>query len=229
MTIATTDLSKNRFLLKLLSSPQCVNRFCHHRIVYNLIIAAVVVVVVSSSGCEAVDVKWTPATSGGEKGTKTNKETAATAPRSQRYWDEHGIERPDYAKTDLELLRDRSAGSSLSVVAWTFLLSLVVFVVVVMFRSLRHRWSGNRLGSGEADGSGRMFMSRGRFAGHFPSPSADETRAARLARFERSISTTDINNNISEDLATDTTNTKGFFLGMKKRKGIVVVDVSCVT
>jgi hypothetical protein len=28
---------------------------------------------------------------------------AHNAPRSQRYWDEHGIKRPDYAKTDAEI------------------------------------------------------------------------------------------------------------------------------
>eukprot|EP00984_Skeletonema_dohrnii_P018059 scaffold8346_cov121-Skeletonema_dohrnii-CCMP3373.AAC.2 len=29
------------------------------------------------------------------------------APRSQKYWDEHNIERPDYAKTDAEIMAER--------------------------------------------------------------------------------------------------------------------------
>ena len=54
-----------------------------------------------TSVVDATDVKWTPA----ENNNEDNR--AATAPRSQKYWDEHGIERPDYAKTDAEIAFER--------------------------------------------------------------------------------------------------------------------------
>ena len=37
----------------------------------------------------------------------SDHEAAHNAPRSQKYWDEHGIERPDYAMTDAELIAKR--------------------------------------------------------------------------------------------------------------------------
>ena len=67
------------------------------------------------------------------------------------------------------------------------------------------------MGSGKADGSCRIFMSGGGIIDCYPSPSADETRATRLARFKLSIGTTEINTNIFEDSATDTTSTKEKF------------------
>ena len=43
---------------------------------------------------------WTP-------GKDDPKNAAHTAPRSQKYWDDHGIERPDYAKTDAEIAQEK--------------------------------------------------------------------------------------------------------------------------
>jgi len=40
------------------------------------------------------DIKWHSGDNSGR---------AASAPRSQKYWDEHNIQRPDYAKTDAEV------------------------------------------------------------------------------------------------------------------------------
>lgn len=36
-----------------------------------------------------------------------NAPEASRVPRSQKYWDEHKIERPDYAKTDAEVFQER--------------------------------------------------------------------------------------------------------------------------
>merc|ERR1719375_2386456 len=47
-------------------------------------------------------VKWTPNTN-----VREEDRAAHDAPRSQRYWDKHGIERPEYAKTDAEAARER--------------------------------------------------------------------------------------------------------------------------
>ena len=55
---------------------------------------AILAVVFCVSNVSATSIKWTG---------NSDKSEAATAPRSQRYWDEHNIERPDYAKTDAEV------------------------------------------------------------------------------------------------------------------------------
>jgi hypothetical protein len=51
---------------------------------------------------EATQVTWT-----GNGDVSPEHEAAHSAPRSQRYWDEHGIKRPDYAKTDAEIAAER--------------------------------------------------------------------------------------------------------------------------
>jgi len=56
---------------------------------------------------EATKVTWT-----GNDGVLPEHEDAHNAPRSQKYWDEHGIRRPDYAKTDAEIAAERRRGSS---------------------------------------------------------------------------------------------------------------------
>jgi len=47
-------------------------------------------------------IKWTPGT-----GTTHEDNPAAKAPRSQKYWEEHNIQRPDYAKTDQEVYMEQ--------------------------------------------------------------------------------------------------------------------------
>ena len=48
---------------------------------------------------QTTDIKFTPGT--------PHSSAAARAPRSQKYWDEHDIKRPDYAKTDAEIWQER--------------------------------------------------------------------------------------------------------------------------
>ena len=55
---------------------------------------------------EATKVTWT-----GNDGVLPEHEDAHNAPRSQKYWDEHGIRRPDYAKTDAEIAAERRGSS----------------------------------------------------------------------------------------------------------------------
>ena len=126
-------------------------------------------------------VEWTPSQNQQQQAS-SGKETAATAPRSQKYWDEHGIERPDYAKTDAELARDRQEkggnGGSKAHSLWV----LLVFGTLCF---IGYQWSqkgssffttgkGHRLNEG---GSVNILRRN-------DVPSLEEARKARLARFE---------------------------------------------
>ena len=51
---------------------------------------------------EATKVQWQ-----GNDNVSPHHEAAHNAPRSQKYWDEHGIERPEYAMTDAEIIAKR--------------------------------------------------------------------------------------------------------------------------
>jgi hypothetical protein len=109
---------------------------------------------------ESIDIKWTP----GQNDPKN--EEAQTAPKSQKYWDDHGIKRPDYAKTDAEIAHERGGGGSGK---WLLLAPLLVaagyFVHV-------------RMGEQRLGGSHALFFRR---------VSEEEARQARLARFERGM------------------------------------------
>jgi len=72
------------------------------------------------------NIKWIP----GNDGKNT---PAASAPRSQKYWDEHNIERPDYAKTDEELAQGRGADwRSNGKTTNSKLLSIYPFIVMIV-------------------------------------------------------------------------------------------------
>ena len=62
----------------------------------NALIIFLLILVISLQATSGTNIKWTPAT-----GSSSSNIAAATAPKSQRYWDEHNIERPDYTKTDV--------------------------------------------------------------------------------------------------------------------------------
>lgn len=105
----------------------------------------------------ATHVKWTGA-------QYDPKDRAATAPRSQKYWDKHKIKRPEYAKTDAEVRAERgesSIGTNTSI--W-----MVIAACCLGYAALRvYQTTGNRLGGGQIQ---RL--------------SGDEERRARLERFE---------------------------------------------
>jgi len=89
------------------------------------------------------------------------------APRSQKYWDEHNIERPDYAKTDAEIMAERgekmgaSKLLSISVIsAISFLIFLVYAFATDKTEMITNKWNwlleiigirGHRLGSSIKD------------------------------------------------------------------------------
>jgi hypothetical protein len=122
-----------------------------------------------------MDIKWTPNQDGG---TATN-----SAPKSQKYWDEHNIERPDYAKTDQEMAMEGGGtnGSSL------FKILLIVGVgaavaYFVVWPSIQHGGAGggHTLGS-----SSQQQRSNNLFGAGSTTNSEEAARQARLSRFEQ--------------------------------------------
>ena len=102
-------------------------------------------------------VKWIPGDSNdNNKKNDDGKETAHTAPRSQKYWDEHNIERPDYAKTDEELYQERrqrkkqnGSGSSWFVFQLVVVLLVLCFPIgyYILWPKMKHGSVGTRLGT----------------------------------------------------------------------------------
>lgn len=88
---------------------------------------------------EATDVTWT-------EGENDPKNRAHTAPKSQKYWDEHGIERPDYAKTDAEIAQERGSGGGGSAIKWFIL----VFILVGAGYYFYLQMGGHKLGGSHA-------------------------------------------------------------------------------
>jgi Flp pilus assembly protein TadB len=98
-------------------------------------------------------VKWTP-----NENVKVEHKDAHYAPRSQKYWDEHNIERPDYAKTDAEIMAERGERIGLSkLLAFAWILCAIVFLTILGFATNIWNWllevfgiRGHRLGRAQA-------------------------------------------------------------------------------
>jgi hypothetical protein len=125
-----------------------------------------------SSESGGTKVKWTAGDNSGKH---------ASAPRSQRYWDEHGLggeNRPDYAKTDAEVLAERWGNKA----GFTRLARTFFFLVVGAFFLLN---GGKTIFS--AFSSWPTIGERGeKVGGGVPgssTPSVEQQRQARLARF----------------------------------------------
>ena len=118
-------------------------------------------------------------------------------PRSQKYWDENNIERPDYAKTDAELLKERmmkgGAGAGAGVGAGADgsksdsmgirkMVVMVLFFVGVWYAMFRVGMggAGNKLGSSNSKKEPFSFVRPARLGAGL---SLEEK--ARLARLER--------------------------------------------
>jgi len=132
-------------------------------------------------------VTWTP-----NRDVDPNNR-AHTAPRSQKYWDEHGIERPEYAKNDYEVDAERRAregdGDSVFIqnLFLSFLLAAVPWIGYTAFMNRADltrmlcnitgkRGGGHRLGDFRPLGQPASSGSSSRVS--------DEARSARLARFD---------------------------------------------
>jgi hypothetical protein len=105
----------------------------------------------------ATNIKFTPGDNSGE---------AARAPRSQKYWNEHNIEKPDYAKTDAEVFQERVAAfwNALGSTQVKVALAAVLGTALLLFA---------RASLGGGQGAAPMMTPE----------QAEEARAARLERF----------------------------------------------
>mmetsp|Transcript_25316 Transcript_25316/g.45622 ORF Transcript_25316/g.45622 Transcript_25316/m.45622 type:complete len:219 (-) Transcript_25316:34-690(-) len=164
---------------------------------------------------EATNVNWQ-----GNPNISPEHKAAHNAPRSQKYWDEHGIERPDYAKTDAEIAADRgqkggSSGTGIGSLGSIFLVLGILAMASITYASITGDWDtvmnnpvgsfiincinwlmeiagfrGHRLGSSST---------RATSVGNIESDSdADARRLARLARFDNQSQTNMLDNMKSE-------------------------------
>ena len=140
----------------------------------------------------ATDVQWQA-----NNDVAPEHKDAHTAPRSQKYWDEHNIKRPDYAKTDAEIRAERrEKGDGGGGWGWTF----VVLLALIPFVAGAAAWYGFVTGDWEAitnNPVGRLvtrIMEKAGASGHTLGSSAtpsrggdseEAKRAARLARFDQ--------------------------------------------
>jgi hypothetical protein len=151
--------------------------------------AVVYCCLVSLQTCAATEVKWQAA------GDPSQKNSAHTAPRSQNYWDKHGIARPDYAKTDAEIALESDANSW----SWAgifFLVSSVVGIVAgLLVRQAGQplQSSGTRLGSAQQQLHSTSEKMLNWILGYSQGTNGDaigldekakQARLARLAHFE---------------------------------------------
>lgn len=111
-----------------------------------------------------MEIRWKSSTD------ETDQEPAKTAPKSQRYWDEHNIERPDYAKTDAELGMEQ--GYSFYTIFG--LLGILLGLTVGFYIKMKYPWDGKRLGS----------VDPYRFHSWTPEEAREKERKARLAILE---------------------------------------------
>eukprot|EP00581_Thalassiosira_minuscula_P012475 CAMPEP_0183726904 /NCGR_PEP_ID=MMETSP0737-20130205/24390_1 /TAXON_ID=385413 /ORGANISM="Thalassiosira miniscula, Strain CCMP1093" /LENGTH=196 /DNA_ID=CAMNT_0025958375 /DNA_START=40 /DNA_END=630 /DNA_ORIENTATION=+ len=143
---------------------------------------------------EAADVQWK-----GNDNVSPEHKAAHEAPRSQKYWDEHGIERPDYAKTDAEIAAERrqrgetSAGIGMGLFGFIFLIMGIFAMASITYASITGDWdtiTKNPVGYFVVNCINRMAEVTG-VRGHklgsssTGGDSASDEEARRLARLAR--------------------------------------------
>jgi len=125
---------------------------------------------------EATKVQWQ-----GNDNVPPHHEAAHNAPRSQKYWDEHGIERPEYAMTDAEIRAKRrqqndsgggggsGKGGRLSGLVGVFLIMTAsVVLLAIAYAYISGDWDTvlqNPVGSTVADCI-RWMMEKAGYSGH---------------------------------------------------------------
>jgi hypothetical protein len=94
-----------------------------------------------------------------------NAPEASRVPRSQKYWDEHKIERPDYAKTDAEVFQERILSDD-TLDFKKLLLMLILFVGLWIYLIQKYSPAGGAGGGlfrllGNSSSSSSSSSSRG--------------------------------------------------------------------
>ena len=161
-----------------------------------LILLLVMIVSMTSLPCRclqpvgATEVTWVP--NDDKEANSNGKQTAQTAPRSQKYWNENNIERPDYAKTDAELRQEEIRRDPNKARRLWFTLQVVVFLIGVSFPigyyviwpRMKHG-AGSRLGHGSGTGGFQdmAFPSWLLNLSQTKSQKEEEARLARLSKF----------------------------------------------
>jgi hypothetical protein len=130
------------------------------------------------------EVKWTGNPDGPE---------AARVPRSQKYWDENNIERPDYAKTDAEIRQERrqqnKGSDSLGLNKETKgykgfqIAAIIAFFLGLWTLIFRTALTGNRLGSSSETDNKKFTFGKPSVLGGTENLE-EKARLARLAKFE---------------------------------------------
>ena len=133
-------------------------------------VVALAIIYFSICSAYGANVQWTS-----NENVKEEHKDAHYAPRSQKYWDEHNIERPDYAKTDAEIAAERGEqhGSS-DLLRYTLIFAIAACLVILLYVTNAWDWllemcgiRGHRLGSSSVE-NGKMMSEK----------------EARLKRFE---------------------------------------------
>ena len=158
-------------------------------LMYTIYLLIVYLLLIIPSTTSATQVKWQP-----NNNIKPENQAAHNAPRSQKYWDENNIKRPDYAKTDAEVAAERGEGSG-GLLGLFLKTSIGIVLLAVVYARITGDWDsilnnpvgsyitdwinwileligvkGNRLGSSSTE---EQTM-----------PSGEARRLARLARFD---------------------------------------------
>lgn len=93
-----------------------------------LLLLVTILLANSPTSINATQVSWS-----GNQYVDPKHKAAHDAPRSQKYWDEHGIERPDYAKTDAEIAAERRQRGGESSIGWQTWMGTLTIIVYVAF------------------------------------------------------------------------------------------------
>ena len=165
----------------------------------------------------ATQVNWS-----GNRNVDPKHKAAHDAPRSQKYWDENNIERPDYAKTDAEIAAERQQnGDRSSWYTWWGSFMIIVYatfaitaITAIVYAACTGDWSiilNNPL-TAFVNKCLIRLLSAGGMKGHKLGTSGDELtsiqdnvsegekrRLARLARFENQGTGRDLLDDMKED------------------------------
>ncbi|KAL7512722.1 hypothetical protein ACHAXN_011532 [Cyclotella atomus] len=102
--------------------------YIYRRVVLSLWLLITTLLVHSPTTVNGTQVNWS-----GNQNVDPKHKSAHDAPRSQKYWDEHGIERPDYAKTDAEISAERRQRGGESSSGWQTWMGTLMIIFYVTF------------------------------------------------------------------------------------------------